>query len=214
MRLGSLFALVCVIGCKAQQGGSPTTAPAPRTDANEDAGKPEAPAPSSGSRGDETNDADPEQRFCEKLTTLMVASRGANPDPADREELVETCVTNARRKRAEEPATFDREVECISSASELNAFFDCALDDPAAPQAAGGERFAPLCEKLAKLARDEPDFPEESKRELQNTARCASDARMEHNAAPQAFEQIEACILRASGMRGAAECTAAGAERR
>lgn len=214
MRLGPLLALVCVTGCKAQPSGAASAVQTPQADTNEDTPEPDGPEPSAARPDDKADDGDPEQRFCEKLTTLMVASRGSNPDPAGRQELVETCVTNAHRKRVEEPATFDREVECISGASDLGAFFDCALDDPAAPQAAGDERFLPLCEKLAKLARDEPDFPEESKRELQNTARCASDARMEHNAAPQAFEQIEACILRATGMRGAAECTAAGAEPR
>ena len=123
---------------------------------------------------------------------------------------MDTCVTNARRKRAETPAAFDREVECISGAADLGAFFDCALDDPVAAQPGSDERFGPLCEKLAKLARNEPDLPAEARRDLQDTAQCAADARMEHGAAPRAFEQIERCILAATQMREAAECTAAG----
>lgn len=214
MRLGSLVALVCVIGCKTQPGGSVGAVETPQAAEDPEDVGPGEPEPAAQRDDDNADERDPEQRFCERLTELMVASRGADPDPASRQELVDTCVTNARRKRAEAPATFDREVECISGASDLGAFFDCALDDPAAPKSAGDKRFMPLCEKLAKLARDEPDFPDEAKRELQDTARCAADARMEHNAAPRAFEQIERCILAATGMRGAAECTAAGVEPR
>ncbi len=215
MRLGSLFALGFVIGCKAQPGGSTAPSQAPEAETTK-TGALEAEDPEPvGDQGDATPDAgDPEQRFCEKLTQLMIASRDATPDPASRQELVETCVANARRKRAEEPAAFKREVECIATAAELGTFFDCALDDPGGPAAASDEQFLPLCEKLAELARNEPDFPEEAKRELQDTARCAADARMEHRAAPQAFERIETCILAATGMRGAAECTAAGTQQR
>ncbi len=215
MRLGPLFALACVVGCKTVPSEPAGAVESPQTVDEKpeivEPAQPELPV----AKGDaEENDRDPGQLFCEKLTELMIASRGSNPDPSSRQELVETCVANARRKRSETPAVFDREVECISRASDLGAFFDCALDDPAPPRSGGDQRFGPLCEKLAKLARDEPDFPEEAKRELQDTARCAADARMEHSAAPQAFEQIERCILAASGMRAAAECTAAGLDAR
>jgi len=217
MRPWPLLVLACVVGCKAAPDGptAPLVSPSAPDQPGPDAGS-TTEAPTAKGPGDETNDGDAEQRFCEKLTQLMVASRGSDPDPADRQELVDTCVTNARAKRAQAPATFDREVECISGASDLEAFFDCALDDPepAMAKTGGDERFLPVCEKLAKLARDDADFPEEAKRELQDTARCAADARTEHNAAPRAFEQIERCILAATEMRDAAGCTTAHVEPR
>lgn len=215
MRLGPLVALVCLVGCKTQAGGS--TAPVETTQTADEgaaqAGAADEAQPSPTGSTEETVGSDPERHFCEKLTALMVAERGAEPGAAGQEELVETCVANAHRKRVENPATFKREVECISDASELGAFFDCALDPPA-PQATGENRFLPLCEKLAELAKNEPGFPEEMKAELQDTARCAADAQLEHNAAPREFERVEACILAAAGMQDVAVCTGAGAPAR
>ncbi len=212
MRLGSLVALACLVGCKTQAAGS--AAPVETSHAsNEDAGQaPAAEAPERGST-QSTQDAaddDPERGFCEKLTALMIAERGSDPESSDTEELVETCVANARRKRAGTPATFEREAECISDAANLTAFFDCALDPPA-PRTSGTSRFLPLCKKLAELARNEPDFPEEVMLELQNTDRCEADAQTEHAAGPHEFERIEDCILAATGMQEAAACTGGGA---
>lgn len=210
MRLGPLLALVCLVGCKTQAGGSAAPVETPQT-ADEKPGQAPAadePEPSPTESTEDTADGDPERQFCEKLTALMLAERGSDPGSTGTEELVETCIANAHLKRAGNPATFKREVECISDAADLGAFFDCALDPPA-PRATGERRFLPLCEKLAELARNEPEFPEDVRADLQDTARCAADAQQEHNEAPHEFEQLEDCILAAAGMQDVAACTGA-----
>lgn len=214
MRLGPLLALAFLVGCKAQASGSTAPVETPQA-ADEGSGQAPAadePEPGPTENTEQTADGEPERKFCVKLTALMLAERGGDPGSTGTEELVETCIANARLKRAENPETFKREVTCISDATDLGGFFDCALDPPA-PRSGGERRFLPLCEKLAKLARDEPGFPEDVKAELQDTARCAADAQQEHNAAPQEFEQLEGCILAAAGMQDVAVCTGAAPAR-
>lgn len=63
-----------------------------------------------------------------------------------------------------------------------------------------------VCKKMAELAEEDKDLPEEVKKEMADLEKCKKDAGEEEKKDPEAFKKMSACVQGVSDMDGVVKC--------
>lgn len=149
---------------------------------------------------------------CEKLAAFTIAQLPEGR--ADPGLMVETCVVKSIERKQAHPGAFATEAACIDAAGALDDVLACAtrgqVDDQTPfedlPPDAMVRR---ICEKMAALAQDEPDFPPTAKEEMADIDRCVIEAREAYEQDPERFEEMAGCTMDAADMDGLMRCAMA-----
>ncbi len=216
MRLTTLLAFSCLLACTSQPQTAAPSAPAVAPESEQDEwngfGSNEHAEEEPLEKGAESGaprEGNRVRRFCEKLTALVTADTEPGHLEAVRFSAVEQCIEQSEEQIALDPEDFEASVSCVLPAETAAEMFECLnLGDAKTQERAvdSGDRVVQVCTKMAELAQQETDLPEEAKLALVDIDTCVVEGRKEQGESPEEFERLSNCVLNASTMHDVVTC--------
>ncbi len=216
MRLATLLAFSSLLACKSQP---PTVAPsepavAPAADEDQWNGfggndQPDEPPAETRQAAQEPRDA--VGGVCKKMFGLSGMNTEGLEDSV-KVEMMEGCRAQFEGMLEIDPEAFEIAAACADAAETLEQMQACAQRESDSlaqePVDDSGDLVAQVCQKMAQLVDQEPDVPEEAKRELRDIDKCLVEAGAERDDDPEKFERMATCILQPSvtSMEGVVQC--------